>query len=106
MKLEGEIFISKEKLTKYLLQWRPVSDKSRFLGLAGYTLENWEMLLSDIQDQLLTLDCEWQDEDDYGVYYLIEGVLSGPNGKSISVKTIWIKEHFAKVTRFITLFPK
>lgn len=44
MKLKGDIVIADEKLTDYLLKWRPISDKSQFLASAGYTLENWETL--------------------------------------------------------------
>ncbi|MDO8365304.1 MAG: hypothetical protein Q7T20_00815 [Saprospiraceae bacterium] len=106
MKLTADIIIAREKLTNYLLQWRTVSDKSRYLAKAGYTSENWETLQQDIIEQILPHDAEWQEEDEYGVFYVINGTLVGPNGKSLFVKTIWIKEHFTQKTRFVTLFPQ
>ncbi len=106
MRLANDTIIAREKLTDYLLQWRPVSDKSRYLAQAGYTIDNWEILHQDIIEQILPLEAENQDEDEYGVFYVIEGTLLGPNGKILFVRTIWMKEHSTQKTRFITLFPQ
>lgn len=106
MKLKGDIIIADEKFTDYLLKWRPISDKSRFLASAGYTLENWKTLKKDLEEQILRLEAEWQDEDEYGIFYAIKGNLLGPNGKNLFVRTIWMKEHSTGKIRFVTLIPK
>jgi len=53
MKLSQDAKIAPEKLTRYLLVKRAVGDKSEFLKLAGYTLDNWQQLEQDIRRQLL-----------------------------------------------------
>jgi len=50
--------IATEKVTSYLLQWRPTDDKSAFLARAGYTIENGRRLMADIREQLLQLEAE------------------------------------------------
>lgn len=73
MKLQADAIIAREKITDYLLKWRPDHDKSQFLA--------------------------------YGELWKIRGTLKGPNGISISVVTIWMKEKYTGLTKFITLFP-
>ena len=41
----------------------------------------------------------------FGEYYEIRGMLRGPNGVALHVKTIWMREHLSEATRFITLLP-
>ena len=36
MKLASDVVIAEDKLTRYLLVWRPHSDKSGYLAQAGY----------------------------------------------------------------------
>ena len=40
-----------------------------------------------------------------GRYFEIVGVLVGPNGVALRVKTVWMTEHLSDVTKFITLIP-
>jgi len=40
MKIPSDAIIAKEKLTHYLLVWRPKKDKSKFLAQAGFSIEN------------------------------------------------------------------
>ncbi|WP_226577447.1 DUF6883 domain-containing protein [Microseira wollei] len=39
----------------------------------------------------------------YGQKYALAGTLTGPNGKTLSVKTIWIVT--SQITKLVTLFP-
>jgi hypothetical protein len=49
MKLPLDSTIASEKITNYLLRWRPENDKSRFVGQARYKLEEWEILAEDLR---------------------------------------------------------
>ena len=105
MKLPANSVIAPRKLTQYLLRLRVEDDKSQFLALAGYTLENADRLVSDIREQILPLEAELFDETEYGPKYRIRGSLNGPNGRALRVSTIWMKENATNQTKFVTLIP-
>ena len=105
MKLPADTIIAGRKLDEYLLRHRNEDDKSGFLALAGYTLENADRLLHDLRTQLLPLDAEFFDQTEYGAKYQIRGALTGPNGRVLRVVSIWIKEDATGETKFVTLFP-
>jgi hypothetical protein len=83
----------------------PENDKSGFLALAGYTLENADRLGSDIRSQILTEEAEFVAGTEYGDTYCIRADITGPNGKSLRVMTIWLTEEATGTTKFITLYP-
>lgn len=98
--------IASAKLTKYLLIWREVDDKSKFLAKAGYGQENWQQLEADLRNQILPLEAVPSGEPNrFGEVYEIRGVLSGVNGVKIAVVTIWMIEFETQQTKFITLYP-
>lgn len=59
----------------------------------------------DLCTQILSLDAVFIEETKYGQLYEIKGLLVGPNGKTLSVCSIWMDEHESKLTKFITIFP-
>jgi len=85
MKLPANAIIARRKIDEYLLHRREEDDKSGFLALAGYTLENADRLMSDLRAQLLPLDAQLFDETEYGTKYRIRGTLTGPNGRVLRV---------------------
>jgi len=103
MNLTKDAVISEAKIKHYLLVWRPKNDKSRWLASAGYTIEHWRQLLSDIRD-LLDYPATFAGENPWGRLYEIRGVLIGPNGKVLSVRSIWMIESETGLTKFITLY--
>jgi len=105
LKLQADAIITQEKITDYLLKWRPDNDKSQFLNRAGYSPGNWRQLLEDIRNQILPLDAEFLENTAYGNLWKIRGALKGPNGITIRVVTIWMEEQYTELTKFITLFP-
>jgi len=105
MKLPPDTIIATTKLDEYLLRHRDEDDKSGFLALAGYTLENVDRLLNDLRTQLLPLDAEFFDQTEYGAKYQIRGTLTGPNRRVLPVVSIWMKEDATGKAKFVTLFP-
>ena len=105
MKLPSNTIIAPEKLTRYLLVQREFDDKSQFLRQAGYTLENWEQLAQDLRLQVLPNDAVLIEQTVYGNIFEIRSSLTGPNGQTLFVKTIWMDELRSGVTKFITLYP-
>ena len=105
MKLSENALIAREKLTAYLLIPRKRNDKSKWLAGAGYTSENWQLLESDLRNQILSENARPGEKTEFGRMYEIRGTLVGPNGKKLSVLTVWMKEKETGYTKFITMYP-
>ena len=105
MKLPDNTLIAAEKPALYLLVPKKHNDKSRWLGQAGYTLENWQILENDLRLQILPLEATVIDTTQYGQMYEICGNLLGPNGNTLVAVTIWMTEATTGVTKFITMYP-
>ena len=105
MKLPRDSKIPLEKLTHYLLVPLPRGDKSKFLARAGYTVANADRLMTDIHSQILPLEATSAGFTKFGDFFAIRGILRGPNGASLRVKTIWVREHLRGNVHFVTLLP-
>ncbi|THJ20623.1 MAG: hypothetical protein CAF45_013765 [Nitrospira sp. CG24E] len=105
MRLPADTVIAIDKLLRYLLLPQVRGDKSAFLSQAGYQLENANQLLQDLRTQLLPLDAMQLESNNFGWYYEIRGSLTGPNGATLAVRTIWMTEHLSGITKFVTLIP-
>ena len=105
MKLPPESIIASSKVTGYLLAFQKKNDKSRFLARAGYDASHADRLICDLREQILPCEAEELECTEYGQYYQIVAPLTGPNGRTLHVRTIWMKEHLSQRTKFITLIP-
>jgi hypothetical protein len=90
--------------------WRAVpgfsqvrGDKSRFLAKAGFVPENGEVLLQALREQILPLEAVHLEKSEFGQLFEICGDLTGPSGRTLSVRTIWMTEGLSGRTEFITL---
>ncbi len=95
-----------EKLTAYLLVPREWDDKSKFLGLAGFTRDNPHQLLAAIRELAATAEAVEDGNSEYGVFLRAEGALAGPSGVDLAVVTIWLRSWQDGRTRFVTLKPR
>src|ERR1700677_2656599 len=105
MNLPPDTLIARRKIIHYLLVRRPEDDKSAFLARAGYVPETADRLLVDLRTQLLPLEARLLEHGEYGTKYEIRGKLTGPNGRTLRVVSIWMIEHAAGNTKFVTLYP-
>jgi hypothetical protein len=105
VKLPEDSHIAPEKLTRYLLVPQTRGDKSAYLALAGYTLDNFTTLLTDLRAQILNQDAAALETTSYGQLYEIRAPLVGPSGRTLRVRTIWMTEYLSGATKFITLIP-
>ncbi len=105
MKLQGTVIIPDDKLTQYLLVPRQENDKSKFLAQAGFTVNNPEQLKQAILNLVQSHDAISDRQNNYGIYYLVEGSLIGPNG-TLAVVTVWIGRTVDGMIQFVTLKPK
>jgi hypothetical protein len=105
VKLPEDSHIAPEKLTRYLLAPQARGDKSAYLALAGYTLDNFTTLLTDLRAQILNQDAAALETTSCGQLYEIRAPLVGPSGRTMRVRTIWMTEYLSGATKFITLIP-
>ena len=105
MKLPEDVVIPDDKLVRYLLLPRQESDKSQFLGIAGYTLATWKVLAHDLHNLAKTHEIADMTISPYGIKWEVRGTLAGPNGQVLRIVTIWITLAASGETRFVTLFP-
>jgi hypothetical protein len=105
MKLPADSTIAREKLTDYLLRPRDDHDKSGFLAVAGYTALHADRLESDLRAQLLPLDVSPAGQTAYGEKFVVRGPLTGPNGRTLRVLSVWMREKATGLVKFITLYP-
>jgi len=105
MRLPADATIAREKVTQYLLVRQARGDKSAFLARAGYKIDNADQLLDDLRAQLLPLDATPLHLTVFGDFCEICGTLTGPNGVTLKVRSIWMQERLSKTTKFITLIP-
>jgi len=106
MKLLADAVIAAEKVRRYLLVRQTRGDKSAFLARAGYTLENADQLRNDLRTQLLPLDATPLHSTKFGEFTKFNAPLAGPNGVTLRIRSIWMKEHLSGATKFITLIPE
>jgi len=103
----AEAIISPAKLRDYILSPSHPDGRSKaaYLARGGYSREGWSRLESDLRDQHLTLDAKPGGVTPWGSKYEILGPLTGPNGQTMWIRTVWIVRHEENVARFITLIP-
>src|SRR6185295_3136397 len=106
MRIPRDATISMEKLTAYLLKAREWDDKSKFLAQAGFTRENPHLLLAAIRELAARTEAVEDRVSEYGVFFRAEGVLTGPNGRALTVVTVWLQSEADGRTRFVTLKPR
>jgi len=105
MKLPANAQIAREKVTGYLLVRQIRSDKSGFLQSGGFTMLNPGALFVELERLRAESEAIQVNDNKFGCYFEIAGVLRGPMGVGLRVKTIWMTEHLSGVTKFVTLIP-
>jgi hypothetical protein len=105
VKVPSDAIIPMEKLTAYLLVAREWDDKSKFLAQAGFVRENPHLLLAAIRQLAATAEAVEDRRSEYGVVLRAEGELAGPNGRALTVVTIWLQAQHDGRVRFVTMKP-
>jgi hypothetical protein len=99
--------IEPAKLRDYLLSTgHPIGRfKARFFAALGYSPERWQELEEAFRIQHLTQDAQPTGVAATGQKYTIRAILSGPNGQSAVVVSVWFISATGDAPRFVTAYP-
>ena len=96
------------KIRDYLLSAaHPVGRfKAAFFVALGYSADRWEVLRDDVLSLARTGTAVPGKPSPHGRKFEVDGILTGPSGRSAAVGTVWIFRPEEQFPRFITAFPR
>jgi len=102
-----EAVIDPAKLHGYLLSaTHPLGRfKARFFDALGFSSDRWQELESARRTQHLTQDAAPGPVMRSGRKYTIRAILTGPNGQSAAVVSVWFIRSGEEAPRFVTAYP-
>jgi hypothetical protein len=103
-----DAIIPDEKLRNYVLSLAHPDGraKAQFLTRLGYSEGDSQRLASDLREQHLNHEAVTGKPSLYGQKYEILAPLTGPNGASAWVRTVWIVRTGERSARLVTLIPE
>lgn len=95
-----------EKITEYLLSASHPRGfaKAKWFNTLGYNLERPNELAESIMS-LACMDIEVSEQTDYGTKYVIVGKITGPNGRTAEVKSVWMLIVDETAPKLLTAYP-
>lgn len=99
--------ISPEKLRDYLLSPTHAIGryKATFFRGLGYSQGDWQTLAEQLRG-MLGGDAIDAESNEYGRKFLVRGTLTGLNGQSADIVTVWIVLAETDTPRFVTAYPE
>jgi hypothetical protein len=71
----------------------------------GFAINALDILEGAIIDHAVLNDVTKVIETEFGRKYLVEGMIETPSGRSIPVRSVWVKEMKEEIIKFVTLYP-
>ncbi len=102
-----EAIVPKQKLTKYLLSETHAvgSAKAKFFRNLGFNLSNVDELKKAFLKIVQTNEVKKRRKFEYGINYVVEGIVEAPNGKRVIITTVWFVKSSEGRPRFVTAYP-
>ena len=104
----GVAIVEERKIREYLVsRSHPVGRfKARFFASLGYGPDNWRVLAAAIRGLATHEDAQLVEENEHGRKYMVQGTLTGPQGRSAEVVSVWIIRVGDDVPRLVTVYPR
>jgi hypothetical protein len=95
------------KLTGYLLdeQHPQNQGKAAFYAIGGFTLANPDELRSALLSHIATHEITKIIITDFGTRYVVEGLMSCPNGKQYPIRSVWFVDNGSELPKLVTVYP-
>jgi hypothetical protein len=99
--------VEQSKITNYLLAFdHPEgAGKAEFFTHFGFTVSGWQVLADALTAHAQMQGVSLVSESVYGTKYRIDGPISCPDGRSPSIRAIWIIDAGSEFPRLVTAFP-
>ena len=96
------------KVRDYLLSSvHPVGRfKATFFVSLGYTQDRWETLRDDLLVLARRGDAVPGRLSFFGRMFEVDGMLTGPSGRTAEIRTVWIVASDEASPRFVTAYPR
>ncbi|MCM2304170.1 MAG: hypothetical protein NDJ72_05670 [Elusimicrobia bacterium] len=105
----NQAVIDPRKFTAYALNPQHAqggSDKARvFRSVLGYTKDNYEGLLAQIKQGILTAPATTGQVNEHGIRKVVDILVQGPAGSAV-VRTAWIYDSGTTVPRLVSVYVK
>ena len=100
--------IDAAKIRDYLLsEIHPVGRfKAAFFIALGYSTDRWELLRDDLLEVARGNPAASGKPSPFGQTFKVDGILTGPSGRSADVGSVWIIRATEDSPRFVTAFPR
>lgn len=100
--------IDPAKVRDYLLsETHPVGRfKAAFFFALGYSTDRWELLRDDLLSLARDRPSSLGKPSAFGQTYQVDGILTGPSGRSAGMRTVWVVRATEDSPRFVTAFPR
>lgn len=99
--------VYESKVRDYLLNLsHPVgSSKARWFFSIGYTSADVARLIGDLTRIAQESNDFVEEQTEFGLKYIVNGIINSPNGILAKITTVWIVEPSKNEVRFVTAFP-
>lgn len=102
-----KVIIPRDKINKYLLsETHPVgSAKARFFRKLGFNESNADEFEKALLKIAQANDVKDKRKIEFGINYVVDGIIETPSGKYVKVTTVWFVETVKSHPRFVTAYP-
>lgn len=100
-------YVPQEKMANYLLSLTHQigKNKARVFRSRGFNETNMDVLESELLKIVHTNNFSQKTANQYGIRYTVIGIIQGPNGKTVNIKTGWMIYTGKRAPRFVTAYP-
>jgi len=102
-----EAIIPRRKLTDYLLSptHRHGRGKAKFFTAFGFAQERWDDLARALFRHVQEHEAAATDETVFGTRYVVDGIMSMPDGRTAGVRSVWFIERGSTAPYLVTAYP-
>lgn len=99
--------VPEKKIREYLLSptHRDGRHKASFFSRFGFCSEDWESLRDALVEHATEHELAKIEDSPFGTRYVVEGIITTPDGRSPAIRSVWFVDTGDTVPRFVTAYP-